>query len=126
MPGTPYDAVAKAHPRAPGPRGQRRVGRLSKKTRATRALEGPGPTKVVSRLRVSWAEAHAQARWMGRLYPENENDSQIVEKGHGTERASVFKERVSEPSKNCTQLTSIHILSSIQVLIGNRYIVMEL
>ena len=68
---------------------------------------------MVSRLRVSWAEAHAQARWMGRLYPENENDSQIVEKGHGTERASVFKERVSEPSKNCTQLTSIHILSSI-------------
>ena len=81
---------------------------------------------MVSRLRVSWAEAHAQARWMGRLYPENENDSQIVEKGHGTERASVFKERVSEPSKNFTQLTSIHILSSIQVLIGNRYIVMEL
>ena len=80
---------------------------------------------MVSRLRVSWAEAHAQARWMGRLYPENEHDSQIVEKGHGTERASVFKERVSEPSKNCTQLTSIHILSSIQVLIGSRYIVME-
>ena len=80
---------------------------------------------MVSRLRVSWAEAHAQARWMGRLYPENENDSQIVEKGHGTERASVFKERVSEPSKNCTQLTSIHILSSIQVFMGSRYIVME-